>query len=827
MANLFTAMDAVISRTGNDTWCAVTSLSFDISVLELLYTLARGIRIALYVPDAHRPATTARPMDFSLFYFSADEAETRGSSDKYRLLLDGARFADANGFCAVWTPERHFHSFGGLYPNPAITATAIAAVTKRIGVRAGSVVLPLHHPVEIAEAWSMVDNLSNGRAGVSFASGWQPNDFVLRPQNYANAKATMFEGIEQIRRLWRGESVTFDGPSGTPVDIAMLPRPVQPELPMWVTTAGNLDSFAAAGAAGTNLLTHLVGQSIDQLETKIAAYRAARAEAGYDPATGVVTLMLHTFISDDEATVRAAVHEPLRRYLATSYSLLREHAWSFPTFRRPDGAAITNPDDLADDDMANLASDDLDAIVSFAAERYYATSGLFGTPDQVLGRIERLHQIGVDEIACLVDFGVATDTVLDNLPHLARARDLSGKLTATDRAGTGNGSIAELITATGTTHLQCTPSMARMFVHDPEMRTALGTVQQLLVGGEVLPADLAKELQSLVAGSVTNMYGPTETTVWSSAWRLQQNYDWIPIGTPIANTQLYVLDEAGQPTPPGVAGELWIGGEGVARGYHERPDLTSERFRVDPFRKRGRMYGTGDLARWHPQADGGALLEFLGRADAQVKLRGHRVELGEVESEIRRLPDVIDCVVIVREDATDGLDQQLVAYVVARAPATFDARVARELLRARLPEVMVPTHIAVLPALPRTPNRKLDRRALPAIEAASKATVAPPTSAAEQHVLADWQHVLGTEAIGIDDNFFDAGGHSLLVVRLHRKLQQRLGRAIALTDLYRFPTVRTFTASLAADALSSAPTPAIATALDRAAQRRANSRSGS
>jgi len=830
VANLFAAMDKEILRTENDTWCALTSLSFDISVLELLYTLARGIRIALYVPDTHRPAAARKPVDFSLFYFSADEADVRDSRGKYRLLLEGAQFADANGFCAVWTPERHFHAFGGLYPNPAITAAAIAAVTERIGIRAGSVVLPLHHPIEIAEAWSMVDNLSNGRAGVSFASGWQPNDFVLRPQNYASAKATMFKGIDQIRRLWRGDSIAFDGPNGAPVEVAMLPRPVQPELPMWVTTAGNPDSFAAAGAAGTNLLTHLVGQSIEQLASKIVTYRKARADAGYDPAAGVVTLMLHTFISDDEATVRSVVRGPLRKYLATSYSLLREHAWSFPTFRRPDGAVVTNPDDLVDDDMANLAGDDLDAVLDFAAERYYATSGLFGTPDQVLGLIERLHQIGVDEIACLVDFGVATDTVLDNLPHLARVRELSARQVVSDTSATTDASIAELINATGTTHIQCTPSMARMFVHDPAMRTALGTVKQLLVGGEAFPNDLAKQLKALVGGTITNMYGPTETTVWSSAWQLRADYDWTPIGKPLANTQLYVLDEAGQPTPPGVAGELWIGGAGVARGYHQRPELTAERFRADPFRENGRMYGTGDLARWHPQADGGATLEFLGRADQQVKLRGHRIELGEVETEIRRLPEVADCAAIVAAHANDGLDQQLVAYVVTNSPATFDPGLFRELLRARLPEVMVPTQIAVLPSLPRTPNGKLDRRALPAVVAAPKAAVAPATSIVERQVLADWQHVLATRAIGIDDNFFDAGGHSLLVVRLHRKLQESLARTIALTDLYRFPTVRTFSASLAntpAHTSTATTSPAIAAALDRAARRRANMRGGS
>jgi natural product biosynthesis luciferase-like monooxygenase protein len=366
VVNFFTAMDALVPRSGDDTWFAVTSLSFDISVLELLYTLARGMHVVVHAPATRASVTAPRApgdatsvrngkgMQFSLFYFSGDEAED-AHSGKYRLLLEGAKFADANGFCAVWTPERHFHAFGGLYPNPAITAAAVAAVTERVAVRAGSVVLPLHHPAEIAEAWSVVDNLSNGRAGVAFASGWQPNDFVFRPQNYSNAKQVMFESIEQVRRLWRGETLEFAGPEGMTIPLTTLPRPVQAELPMWVTTAGNPATFEQAGAAGANLLTHLLGQSVDQLAPKLAAYRAARAAAGHDPATGVVTLMLHTFVGTDDATVRATVREPLRNYLKTSFNLVREYAWSFPTFQRPDGKPVEHVSDLADDDVANLS----------------------------------------------------------------------------------------------------------------------------------------------------------------------------------------------------------------------------------------------------------------------------------------------------------------------------------------------------------------------------------------------------------------------------------------------------------------------------------------
>ncbi|MEQ1701974.1 MAG: MupA/Atu3671 family FMN-dependent luciferase-like monooxygenase, partial [Ilumatobacteraceae bacterium] len=842
VVNFFAAMDAVVPRTdgelGQDRWFAVTSLSFDISVLELLYTLARGMHVVLHQPaerasvSAPRsPGADATPtgrMDFSLFYFSGDEAED-AHTGKYRLLLEGAKFADANGFCAVWTPERHFHAFGGLYPNPAITGAAVAAVTERVAIRAGSVVLPLHHPAEIAEAWSVVDNLSNGRVGVAFASGWQPNDFVFRPANYADAKQVMFDSIEQVRRLWRGERLTFEGPEGMAVELATLPRPVQAELPVWVTTAGNPETFAQAGTAGAHLLTHLLGQSVEQLAPKLAAYRAARAAAGHDPATGTVTLMLHTFVGDDDDAVRATVREPLRNYLATAFNLVRDYAWSFPTFQRPDGSKATHVADLADEEIANLAPAELDAVLEYAFQRYYDTSGLFGTPARVAPLVQELQRIGVDEIACLLDFGVANDQVLAALPHLADVvREWSPAPTSADDQSVPTHhrdmrSLGEQLRDAAPSHFQCTPSMARLLTADPVGKAALATVPHVFVGGEALPPPLAAELREVVAaGTVRNMYGPTETTIWSSSWLLQPGLDWVPIGTPIANNQLYVLGADLQPLPAGVTGDLWIGGDGVVRGYHGRPELTEHRFVADPFRGAPhRMYFTGDLARWRRLDDGTTVMEFLGRSDHQVKLRGYRIELGEVEARLAAVAGVGQAVAVVRDDAGE---QQLVAYVVGTPGHHLDPLAIRDHLRNELPEVMVPSHVVELKAMPHTPNGKIDRAALPPPRAAVHAGTADaaPTNEIEHTVLAVWREVLAADAISVDDNFFDIGGHSLLVVRLHRALQPRLGREVPLTDLYRFPTVRTFAASLAAEAAEEPV--AISAALDRAARRRANLR---
>ncbi|MGH9887373.1 MAG: MupA/Atu3671 family FMN-dependent luciferase-like monooxygenase, partial [bacterium] len=355
VVNFFAGMDALIPHEPPGVWLAVTSLSFDISVLELLWTLARGFEVVVYaerdragVGGEFRAGGAQRRLDFGLFLWGSDDAQ---GSDKYRLMLECARYADRHGFGFVSTPERHFHAFGGPYPNPSVTSAAIAAVTEHVQIRAGSCVLPLHHPVRVAEEWAVVDNLSNGRVAISFAAGWQPNDFVVRPDGYADAKGQMFRSIDTVQRLWRGEAIEFANPLGQLVPTRTLPRPVQAELPTWITTAGNVETYRMAGKAGANLLTHLLGQTVDEVAEKVKAYREARAEAGLDPAAGIVTLMLHTFVGDGDDAVRELVRGPMKEYLASSVNLVKGFAWAFPAFKRPGGANAT-PDDV---DLASLS----------------------------------------------------------------------------------------------------------------------------------------------------------------------------------------------------------------------------------------------------------------------------------------------------------------------------------------------------------------------------------------------------------------------------------------------------------------------------------------
>jgi natural product biosynthesis luciferase-like monooxygenase protein len=368
-------------------------------------------------PAPQRPEPGRRlpghAMDFGLFFF-ADSSDAR---DKYRLYLESARFADRHGFSAVWTPERHFHPKGGLYPNPSVLSAALAVSTERIQLRAGSVVMPLHNPLRVAEEWSVVDNLSRGRVGISFVSGWVPKDFAFFPERYARKRDEMFQGVEQVRRLWRGEAIQTTDGAGKPADIQIFPRPVQPELPIWLTCSGAGEMFVTAGKLGFDVLTSLQQQTIDALAGNLEAYRRARETAGLDPAAGKVAVMMHTFLGPDKDTVLGKVREPLSNYLRSHLDLVKSFTSSLDI-----EAGLEHPERI-------------DTIVQFAFERYHRTASLIGTPRDCRAMVGRLARIGVTEIACLIDFGVDVESTLDSLTYLDELRRMEYAESIATRAG--------------------------------------------------------------------------------------------------------------------------------------------------------------------------------------------------------------------------------------------------------------------------------------------------------------------------------------------------------------------------------------------------------
>jgi amino acid adenylation domain-containing protein len=415
---------------------------------------------------------------------------------------------------------------------------------------------------------------------------------------------------------------------------------------------------------------------------------------------------------------------------------------------------------------------------------------LHGTLSNFLASMQEEPGLGPSDVLAAVttlSFDIATLELY--LPLMVGARvELLSKATASNGVA-----LAEALGTSGATVLQATPATWRLLI---EVGWRGGPGFRAFCGGEAMPRELADALVERTS-ELWNLYGPTETTVWSTIERVPAGTGPVLIGRPIANTQIYILNRAGQLTPPGISGEIWIGGDGVADGYHGRPELTAERFLPDRFRAKpgARLYRTGDLGRW--TADG--RLEHLGRIDHQVKLRGFRIELGEIEAVLATHAGIKQCVVIVREDAPG--DQRLIGYVVAAEDAGFDAEAARATLRAKLPEYMIPGGFVVLPALPITPNGKIDRKALPAparakvrADDAAEAVMTP----VQRRVAEIWRELLGVGPVGLDDNFFEVGGHSLLLVKLHAALEREFTHGLELVELFRLTTVAAQAAALSA-----------------------------
>jgi natural product biosynthesis luciferase-like monooxygenase protein len=773
--NFFKGMDAAIGCGPADTLVAVTSVSFDISVLELLWTLSRGVRVLL-VNDpltsavAHRKSrisTRRKSPRFSLFYFASTDVVA--DSTRYRLLLEGAKLADQLGFEAVWTPERHFHQFGGLYPNPSVTSAALAIATSRIQVRAGSVVLPLQNPVRVAEEWALVDNLSNGRTGIAFASGWHANDFVFFPEHYQRRKEVMLQGIETVRRLWQGESLEAVGGSGNTIEIRTYPRPIQPELPVWLTSGGSIETFVSAAEIHANVLTHLLGQDVKDVAQRIQTYRNTLERMKQAPETGTVTLMLHAYVDDTEEKVRSMALVPFKRYLESSAGLV---------------ATLVRSLNL-DVNLEKMSDNDRNDLITFAAERYLNTSGLFGTERSCLDMVERLMEIGVDEIACLIDFGIPAEAALQSVQ---RIHDLSEQFLR-ECTPSADYSLAGQLTRYPATMMQCTPSLLRILMQNDDVTKAIGSLRTLLLGGEPVPSPLVKEAFNLGVSEIYNMYGPTETTIWSAALKLDPADEEVRVGGAIVNTQMYILNTELTPVPFGVTGELYIAGAGLARGYRDGPERTAEKFIPDPFARTPgqRLYRTGDLGKL--KQDGN--IQLLGRTDQQVKLRGYRIELGDIEATLNALPG-IRAAVAVKNAGADGIDR-LIAFIVPSQEPVPDMALVRDSLRQRLPHYMVPGEFYVLNDLPLTANGKIDRKALRIPEVRHNreaADAAVSWTDLEQNIATIWKTVLHIENISIDDNFFDIGGHSLLMVQAHQKVQQLLQRDFPLLIMLEHPTIR-------------------------------------
>ncbi len=350
--------------------------------------------------------------------------------------------------------------------------------------------------------------------------------------------------------------------------------------------------------------------------------------------------------------------------------------------------------------------------------------------------------------------------------------------------------LINLIVEQNITTIHFVPSMLQLFLEDKNVRRCT-CLRQVICSGEALPYELQQRFFARLKSELHNLYGPTEAAVDVSYWQCRPDIKLkiVPIGRPVANTQLYILDRLMQPVPIGVAGELHIGGIQVARGYLNRPELTTQKFIPDPFSNdpKARLYKTGDSVRFLPDGN----IEFLGRLDFQVKIRGFRIELGEIESVLSQYPAIREVVVLARDDVPR--DIRLVAYFISIDRSSVNISDLRNYLKEKLPDYMIPVAYVQLESMPLNPNGKIDRKSLPVpdtLRLLDKNYVAPQ-SELEKTLVKIWQELLQIEKVGVEDNFFDLGGHSLLIMQAHQRLSDLTDHDLTITDMFRFPTIRT------------------------------------
>lgn len=554
--------------------------------------------------------------------------------------------------------------------------------------------------------------------------------------------------------------------------------------------------LVAHGVKPDDRVAICVERSPEMIVGLLAILKAGGAYVPLDPAYPAERL---AFMLADSAPVAALTHAAAAETLAAAMA----GGQARPAVINLDGEAAWAdlPQDTLDPKSLGLTSSNLAYVIY--------TSGSTGTPKGVM--VE--HGNVVNHTAWFnAAFSLRPDdVVLQRTPVAFDASVWEFFSTLTSGAALVLASGAELADLAaldrdlqlGVTRLQCVPLLLDALLK-AEVIARAPALRSVFSGGDALPGRLRHRFARQSSADLINVYGPTEATVDSAAFlcgaagSTSEAQATVPIGRPIANTRIYLLDEAMQPVPEDVAGEIYVGGAGVARGYLNRPELTAERFIASPFVEGDRLYRTGDLGRYLPDGN----IEFLGRNDFQVKIRGFRIELGEIEARLLAHPEVREAVVVARED-TPG-DKRLVAYYegMETEPAEL-----REHLAATLPEYMVPAAFVRLEAFQLTPNGKLDRKALPAPEAEAYASqaYAAPQGPVEEALAAIWAEVLGLERVGRHDNFFDLGGHSLLAVRVASRIRQRLGVAIALARLFYSPGLSALAAEVGAAERSTFP----------------------
>jgi len=537
------------------------------------------------------------------------------------------------------------------------------------------------------------------------------------------------------------------------------------------------------GVGHETVVAIMMDRSLDMMVALLSVLKAGGAYLPLDPAFPAERVAF--MLQDSEARV-VLTQRSYRKRLVDS----------------PVRAVVLDKFDFDDERTAFAETLTNDQTASSLAYLMY-TSGSTGTPKGVMVEHRNVvnffaamdRVIGTEAGVWLAVTSISFDiSVLELLWTLSRGFTVVVQAGEDGLGASGDYSIAAQIQRHRVSHFQCTPTLAKALTRSAETLSTMHLLRKLFLGGEPLPLSLANQLGETISAEIFNMYGPTETTIWSTTYKLDKAATSVPIGKPIANTRVYVVDDEGMLASIGAPGELHIGGDGVTRGYWRRPELTAERFILNRFEpeRAGKLYRTGDVVRYRTDGE----IEFIGRTDQQVKIRGFRIELGEIETVLGAHTAIHEAVVVARRDHSDN--SFLAAYVVAKPGASISAGELKNHARHTLPEYMIPSIISFISATPLTPNGKIDRKALPnpAIDELREPTISETATELERVIADLWQDSLGVDSVGLKVNLFDLGANSLSVAEIATSLRLRLKREIPLTDFFSYPTISALAAHL-------------------------------
>lgn len=719
--NLFRGFDEYLSAEIQDeqpsVWLALASIAFDISVLEIFWTMCSGHKVVIQ-GESPREFQSIEPISLNLTVPVYEWV----NSEKYEQLIKIAQLAEELGVKAISFEDRvstseHFNRIAPLL------GAAVAGSTRHIKLRTTAFSTNGNYQNQNDE-WSVVNSLSGGRVETMISS--------FSGEKYQSA---------------------------------------------WVDAGDDPQLFAYAGSIGAGVYTDLMLQDKEELEVSIRIYKRSLVDNGFESHQSRVSVMLHCFFAE---LTPAAVDEALSA-LKAFINCKKEFKQTFVKRNK----SLSGLSDVE--------------ITQKICERYIAVSGLFGSVQHCAERVVDLADLGVTDVCCAMTVNSDSALYKEQLLQLANLQKFIKRRAAQNASLKARNElyvpIAENIRKHSVKRMQCTPSLLADWLKSSEGVEAFKQLDLLFVGGEALEQSLADTISSYMSGKAYNVYGPTETTVWSAIAPIVEGQ--VKVGGPIKNTQFYVLDKDLNMVNIGVPGELYIGGAGLSAGYLGREELTAERFISNPFAGElglsleDRVYCTGDVVSWR---DDGTL-QFINRADNQIKIRGHRVELGEIEQVLNSSPLVSKTVAKLHTSENNG--QQFIAtYIVAHDNEFLSndeiLKEVQVIARENLPYYMIPEQWQIIPEMPLTPNGKIDRNALKPKEGSLPTdNKIAPISDVEKQLSVIWEDLLslGRNTIGLHDNFFKIGGNSLLVMQLVSRVKQTFSVILSTKDTFESPTV--------------------------------------